>query len=130
MHAAVRYFSRSGNTKLVADAIADAAHTQAVSADASDATLSEHVDVLFIGGALYAYGLDKHLRDYVRSLDASQVGKAVVFSSAWLSRHALDILRNELGARGIQVEERDFFVKNKANADQLEQARQFARSFL
>ncbi|MDD5799511.1 MAG: flavodoxin domain-containing protein [Coriobacteriales bacterium] len=130
MHAAVRYFSRSGNTKLVADAIADAAHTQAVSADAPDATLSEHVDVLFIGGALYAYGLDKHLRDYVRSLDASQVGKAVVFSSAWLSRHALDILRNELGARGIQVEERDFFVKNKANADQLEQARQFARSFL
>ncbi|MGN0056166.1 MAG: flavodoxin family protein [Atopobiaceae bacterium] len=130
MHAAVRYFSRSGNTKLVADAIADAAHTQAVSVDAPDATLSEHVDVLFIGGALYAYGLDKHLRDYVRSLDASQVGKAVVFSSAWLSRHALDILRNELGARGIQVEERDFFVKNKANADQLEQARQFARSFL
>lgn len=130
MHAAVRYFSRSGNTKLVADAIADAAHTQAVSVDAPNAALTEHVDVLFIGGALYAYGLDKHLRDYVRSLDASQVEKAVVFSSAWLSRHALDILRNELGARGIQVEERDFFVKNKANADQLEQARQFARSFL
>lgn len=58
MNAAVRYYSRSGNTKAVAEAIAKGAGVQAVSVDAADAKITEPVDVLFIGGALYAYGLD------------------------------------------------------------------------
>lgn len=130
MKVAVRYFSRSGNTKLVADAIAKAAGVDAVSVDAANAALTEPVDLLFIGGALYAYGLDKHLTNYVRSLDGSKVGRAVVFSSAWLSRHALDLLRKELGARGIEVAKKDFFVKNKASQAQLDEAKAFAKAML
>lgn len=130
MHAAVRYFSRSGNTKLVADAIAKAAGVQAISVDQPQAKLDDHVDVLFIGGALYAYGLDKRLVSYIRSLDGSEVGRAVVFSSAWISRHALDLLRRELGERGISVEQKDFFVKNKASQQQLDEAAAFAKSML
>lgn len=130
MHAAVRYFSRSGNTKLVADAIAKAAGVQAISVDQPQAKLDDHVDVLFIGGALYAYGLDKRLVSYIRSLDGSKVGRAVVFSSAWISRHALDLLRRELGERGISVEQKDFFVKNKASQQQLDEAAAFAKSML
>lgn len=130
MKVAVRYYSRSGNTKLVADAIAQAAGVQAVSVDAPNAALNEPVDVLFIGGALYAYGIDKHLSSYVRSLDGSKVGKAAVFSSAWLSRHALDLLRKELEARGVQVADKDFFVRSKPNQAQLAEAAAFARSLL
>lgn len=130
MKVAVRYYSRSGNTKLVADAIAEAVGTEAVSVDASGAALDEPVDVLFIGGALYAYGLDKHLSAYVRSLDGGKVGRAVVFSSAWISKHALDLLRKELANRGIQVAQKDFFVKNKASQSQLEEAKAFAKSML
>lgn len=130
MHAAVRYFSRSGNTKLVADAIAKAAGVQAISVDQPQAKLDDHVDVLFIGGALYAYGLDKRLVSYIRSLDGSKVGRAVVFSSAWISRHALDLLRRELGERSISVEQKDFFVKNKASQQQLDEAAAFAKSML
>lgn len=130
MHAAVRYFSRSGNTKLVADAIAKAVGVQAISVDQPQAKLDDHVDVLFIGGALYAYGLDKRLVSYIRSLDGSKVGRAVVFSSAWISRHALDLLRRELGERGISVEQKDFFVKNKASQQQLDEAAAFATSLL
>ena len=61
MKCAVRYYSRSGNTRLLAEAIADELGVDADSADSSDATISGHIDVLFIGGALYAYGLDKKL---------------------------------------------------------------------
>lgn len=56
MKAAVRYYSRTGNTKIAAEAIARAAGTRAVSVDAPDAAIQDPVDVLFIGGALYAYG--------------------------------------------------------------------------
>ena len=68
MRAAVRYYSRSGNTKLVAEALAKAAGVPAVSVDAADAAVTEPVDVLFIGGALYAYGIDKKLQEYLKTL--------------------------------------------------------------
>ena len=54
MSVAVRYYSRSGNTKAIAEAIAKAARVHAVSVDAPMAGLEETADVLFIGGALYA----------------------------------------------------------------------------
>ena len=54
MKNAVRYYSRTGNTKVAAEAIAKAINEEAVSVDSPEAPVREHVDVLFIGGALYA----------------------------------------------------------------------------
>ncbi len=63
MNIAVRYYSRSGNTKLLAEAIAKGVGVEAISVDAANSKIEKEVDVLFIGGALYAYGLDKHLKE-------------------------------------------------------------------
>lgn len=126
MKSAVRYYSRSGNTMLVADAIAEELGVPAISADAADAGLEEEVDVLFVGGALYAYGLDRHLSSWLRALDASKVKKAVLFSTTWLSKHSFDLMRKELEAKGIPVAAETFYVKNKANAAQLAEAKSFA----
>lgn len=126
MKCAVRYYSRSGNTRLLAEAIADELGVEAVSADSSDATISGHIDVLFIGGALYAYGLDKKLVSYIRTLDGDMVGRAVLFSTTWLSKHSFDQMRKELEARGIVVAERTFYAKNKPSAERLKEARAFA----
>lgn len=130
MNIAVRYFSRSGNTKAVADAIAGAAGVCAVSVDQTEATLAEPVDVLFLGGALYAYGLDSHLKDYLNTLDKASVKKAAVFSTSWLSRHAIDLIKKGLSEAGIPAVEEAFYVKNKPNADQLKAAEEFARKYL
>ena len=126
MKCAVRYYSRSGNTRLLAEAIADELGVPAVSADSSDATISGHIDVLFIGGALYAYGLDKKLVSYIRTLDGDMVGRAVLFSTTWLSKHSFDLMRKELEARGIVVAERTFYAKNKPSAERLKEAKAFA----
>ena len=126
MKCAVRYYSRSGNTRLLAEAIADELGVEAVSADSSDATISGHIDVLFIGGALYAYGLDKKLVSYIRALDGDMVGRAVLFSTTWLSKHSFDLMRKELEARGIVVAERTFYAKNKPSAERLKEAKAFA----
>ena len=48
--AAVRYLSHSGNTKKIAEAIAEGASTVALSIT-DEPALKEHVDVLFLGGA-------------------------------------------------------------------------------
>lgn len=126
MTTAVRYYSRSGNTKLVADAIAEALNVKAVSVDQPAAALSEKADVLFVGGALYAYGLDRHLKEYLASIDPSKVGKAVIFSTSWISKHSIDLIRNALAAKGIPVAGETFYVKNKASDAQLQEAKAFA----
>lgn len=127
MQAAVRYYSRSGNTKLVAEAIAKALAVSAVSVDSPEAALTERADVLFVGGALYAYGLDKHLREYLSALDREKVGKAVIFSTSWISRHSIDLIRKALEEKGIPVAEETFYVKNRPNTEQLQEAADFAR---
>ena len=130
MRAAVRYYSRSGNTKAVAEAIAEAAGVSAISVDASDAAITEPVDVLFIGGALYAYGLDSHLKDYLKTLKKDDAKQAVVFSTSWISKHSIDLIKKALSEAGISVVSESFYVKNKPNDAQFKEAADFARKYL
>ena len=78
MNIAVRYYSKSGNTKAVAEAIAGAVGVKAIAVDTAQSDIKEPVDLLFIGGALYAYGLDKHLKEYLKTLKKENVKKAVI----------------------------------------------------
>jgi flavodoxin len=130
MSVAVRYYSRSGNTKKVAEYIAEVAGVDAVSVDAKDAALTEKADVLFIGGALYAYGIDDNLKKYLQTLSGDKVGKAVVFSTSWLSKHALDLIKKELADKGIQVESDTLYFKSKAVDGCREEAVKFAKRYI
>lgn len=127
MQVAVRYYSRSGNTRELARAMAEALGTEAVSVDDPRAKLEGKVDVLLLGGALYAYGLDRHVKDFIASLDPKQVGSAAVFSTTWLSRHSIALLTDGLKARGIKVLPESCYVRGKPDAQDLDRARAFAR---
>ena len=128
---AVRYFSRSGNTKAVAQAMAQAIGAQAISTDAPEAPLEQKTDILFIGGALYAYGLDENLSAYLEALDAEKVGKAVVFSTSWISKHAGDLIKQALEKKGIEVAD-SFYARVRVGAKisekQLKAAKAFAKN--
>jgi flavodoxin len=126
MSVAVRYYSRSGNTKAVAEAIAKAAGVKAVSVDQKDAALKEPVDVLFIGGALYAYGIDSHLKEYLKSLKKGDAKRAVVFSTSWISKHSIDLIKKGLTEAGIPVAEEYFYSKSKPGDAVLREAAAFA----
>lgn len=130
MNVAVRYYSRSGNTRTVAEHIAKAAGVEAISVDSYDAALNEKVDVLFIGGALYAYGIDDNLKKYLKELDGDKVGKAVVFSTSWLSKHALDLIKSGLAEKGIPVESDTLYFKSKAVEGSMDEAMKFAKKYL
>jgi len=130
MSVAVRYYSRSGNTKAVADAIAKATGVPAVSVDAADAAIAEPVDVLFIGGALYAYGLDKRLKAYLQAMPKGMVKKAVVFSTSAISKHSIELIKKGLSEKDIPVEEEAFYVKSKPDAGQLAEAEAFAKKYI
>lgn len=130
MSVAVRYYSRSGNTQKVAEYIAEAAGVDAVSVDAKDAALSDKIDTLFIGGALYAYGIDDNLKQYLKGLSSDKIGKAVVFSTSWLSKHALDLIKNGLTEKGIPVESDTLYFKSKAVDGCRDEAVKFAKRYI
>ena len=130
MNIAVRYYSRSGNTKAVAEAIAKAADVEAVSVDQDNAAISEPLDVLFVGGALYAYGIDNKLKEYLQTLKKEDAKKAVVFSTSWLSKHAIELIKKGLSEAGIPVTEEFYYVKGKPVEQQIKDAAAFARKFL
>ena len=130
MNVAVRYYSRGGNTKLLAEAIAKGANVTAISVDAENSKIDENVDVLFIGGALYAYGLDKNLKQYLEELDGSKVKKAVVFSTSWLSKHSIDLIKNALIKKEIKVEEEYSYYKSKPSESNLQEAESFAKKMI
>ncbi|MBR5637010.1 MAG: flavodoxin [Pseudobutyrivibrio sp.] len=129
MSKAVRFYSRSGNTKALADAIASGAGVTAVSVDDSLSGINEPVDTLFIGGGLYAYGIDKKLKNYINTLDSTKVKKAAVFSTSWLSKHALDIIKDALKARGIEVVEETCYAKNMPGVAELKAAGEFGAKY-
>lgn len=130
MNIAVRYYSRSGNTKAVAEAIAKAADVSALSVEQKNAAITEPADVLFIGGALYAYGIDYHLKEFLQALKKEDVKKAVVFSTSWLSKHAIDLIKSGLSEAGIPVADEFFYVRGKPGDGKLNDAAEFARKFL
>ena len=127
MNSAVRYCSRSGNTKAAAEAMADALGVSALSVEDEAAVPEEKIDLLFLGGALYAYGIDERLKTYISALSPDTVGRAVLFSTSWLSKHALDVMRKSLGQKGIPVSEETFWAKGKDIAAHLDEARAFAK---
>ena len=127
MNIAVRYCSRSGNTKAAAEAMAEALGVKALSVDDEAAVPEEKVDLLFLGGALYAYGIDDRLKTFITALSPDTVGKAALFSTSWLSKHALDVMRKALAQKGIPAAEETFWAKGKTVAAQLDEARAFAK---
>ncbi len=130
MNVAVRYYSRGGNTKLLAEAIAKEVGVPAISVDANNSAITDDVDILFIGGALYAYGLDVHLNKYLEDLNGSKIKKAVVFSTSWLSKHSVDLIKRALMKKEIKVEDEYCYFKSKPSEDNLKEAEEFARRMI
>ncbi|MDR1438469.1 MAG: flavodoxin [Clostridiales bacterium] len=127
----VRYLSKSGNTAKVAGAIASAA---GVAAKPIPEPVSADADLLFIGGAVYAFGIDEQLRQFIAELPQG-IKRAAVFSTAAVVRSAFPRIRALLAERGIAVSDEDFHCrgefkfmhKGRPNADDLGKAAEFAK---
>lgn len=131
MNIQVRYLSKSGNTKKVADAIAKEV---GVTAETLEKGISGDTDILFLGGAMYWAGVDSKLKKFILGLDCS-VKKVAIFSTTAVVKSAYPEIKKLLIAKNIFVYDNEFhckgeflkFHKGRPNADDLEIAKQFAR---
>ncbi len=135
MNIAVRYFTRGGNTAKVAEAVAKSAGVEAQSVDAS---INEPVDILFLGGSVYAFGLDESIKTFIEKLDANMVKTVAVFSTSAIVKSGNQEMEKLLDRKGIKVlhpvfycrGEFKFMHKGHPNAEDLKEAAAFARKIL
>ena len=135
MKIAVRYYTKTGNTKKLAEAVA-----KAVGAEARPLSepVAEPVDLLFLGNSYYAFSIDPEVRNFIRSLDKSKVGKIVNFGSAAMLNSTYKKVKAEADKVGIPVDEREFHCrgefkgvhKGRPNEEDLKAAAEFAKKII
>lgn len=135
MKIAVRYYTKTGNTKRLAEAVAKAVGTEAFPISTP---ITEHVDILFLGNSYYAFTIDPEVRTFVSSLNSDLVGRIVNFGSAAMLKSTWKKVKAEADKKGIAMDEREFHCKGefkgihkgRPNEEDLGKAGEFAREIL
>lgn len=113
MNVAIRYQSRGGHVKEMAEIIAEGAEVEPISIDDPRAPITEHVDVLFIGGALYKFALDPGMETYIKSIPEGMVDRAIVFGSSALTRRPVFLIQERVKARGATIHPSAMYMRGK-----------------
>ncbi len=129
MKIAIRYLSKLGHTKDIAEAMGEELGVKAISVS-DEPVLNEEVDLLFLGGAPYANVMDKELREYAKNLDHKHVEKAVLFTTSNWSRRTVRSLRKILISKGIEVKNDYFYAHMLKIEARIPLAKEFARKFV
>ena len=135
MKYAVRYYTKTGNTKKLADAMAGVLGVQAFPITTP---ITEPVDILFLGNSYYAFSIDPEVRKFVASLDRNMVGRIVNFGSAAMLNSTYKKVKAEADKAGIPMDEREFHCpgefkglhKGKPDAADLKAAAAFTQKIL
>ncbi len=133
MKYAVRYYTKTGNTKRLAEAVAEALGTEALPISVP---VTEPTDLLFLGNSYYAFSIDPEVRAFIRSLDKNKVGRIVNFGSAAMLNSTWKKVKAEADKVGIPMHEKEFHCrgefkgvhKGKPDADDCAAAAVFAKS--
>lgn len=134
MKAAVRYYTKTGNTKKLADAIAEAIGVESKSIDEP---LEERVDALFLCNSVYAANMDKNVKFFVAA-NKNKIGCIVNVSTAALVNSTYSKMRELADSLGIQISGSEFHCKGsfkfmhkgKPDDEDLENAKDFAKKIM
>ena len=135
MKIAVRYYTKTGNTKRLAEAVADAVGAEALPISTP---VTEPVDILFLGNSYYAFSIDPEVREFVASLDKNMVGKIVNFGSAAMLNSTYKKVKAEADKAGIPMDKREVHCKGefkgihkgKPDENDLKAAAEFAKTII
>lgn len=129
---AVRYYTKTGNTKKLAEAMAKELGVEALPISAP---IEEKVDVLFLGNSYYAFNIDPEVKNFVGSLSKEKVDKIVNFGSAAMLNSTYKKVKAEADKVGVPMLEQEFHCKGefkgihkgRPNEDDVKDAAEFAK---
>lgn len=134
MTIAVRYYTRSGNTKKLADAVATA-----VSVESKDITcpLTEKADILFLGCSYYAFDVDEAVKKFIIE-NKDNIGKIVCIGTSAMMKSMKKPLRKVADTVAVTVADEEFrcrgefakFHKGRPNETDIVKVSEFAKSIV
>ena len=121
---AVRYYTKTGNTKRLVEALP------------ISSPVEDKVDYLFLGNSYYAFNIDPEVKSFIGSLDKNKVGKIVNFGSAAMLNSTYKKVKAEADKVGIPMLDKEFHCKGefkgihkgRPNDDDIKEAVKFAKS--
>ena len=131
MRTEVRYFSRNGGTKKLAEAIAAAVDAQAKGVDTP---IDKYADVVFLGSSVYGGKPDPSVVKFIAD-NARNIGKIVVFGSACTGKSTYPAIKSAAAGQAVKTAEMFFqckgqfwfFNKNRPNDKDCADAADFAK---
>lgn len=134
MKYAIRYYSKSGNTEKLANAISEVLDVPAY--DISH-ELTEDVDVLFFGSGVYGCALDPAVVKYISNIGVN-VGELVNFSTSGMMTSNYYLIKNVINTTNISLSDCEFhcpgsFVglnANRPNEEDIVNVKKFVYDFL
>ena len=131
---AVRYYTKTGNTRRLAEAIAKEFGVEALPIEEP---VKEHADILFLGNSYYAFSIDPEVRAFVASLDKEKVGRIVNFGTAAMLNSTYKKVKAVADQVGVAMDEKEFHCrgefkgihKGRPNEDDLSAAAAFVKQF-
>ena len=135
MKFAVRYYTQTGNTKKLAEAVAGALGVEALPITEP---VKEPVDVLFLGNSYYAFTIAPQVKAFIQKLDKEKIGMIANFGSAAMMGSTFKKVAAEAKRVGIPMVNKEFHCrgefkglhKGRPNEQDLANAAEFARQFL
>ncbi len=113
MNIEVRYYSKGGNTKKLAMAIAEELRVKALDLSYP---VNKDTDILFLGSSVYWAGLDPEVKAYVNKLDPRKVKKIVNFSTAAIKESTYGQMKKLADKNGLNLSSEEFHCKGEFTA--------------
>lgn len=134
MKVSVRFYTRSGNTEKLAEAIAKAI---GVSAENVSVPLEDKVDVLFLGCSYYAFDVDENVKKFIKE-NRDKIGKIICFGTSAMMKSVYKPMKKVAEEYGVDIAKEDFHCrgsfgpmhKGRPNMDDLNNAKVFAKRIL
>jgi flavodoxin len=130
----IRYLSLSGNTSKLANSLAE--YLDVTAYDVNYPVRGE-IDLLFLGGAIYAGNINNELISFIKRLDKN-VKNIALFSTAAGPKGISKIVKKHLLGTNIHIYEHEFhcqgkflfFNRKRPNAKDLQDVRDYASSVI
>jgi flavodoxin len=113
MKIAIRFFSKTGHTEKMATVISD---VTGVKAETIDTPITEEVDLLFLGSAIYMAGIDNKVKEFIASLDSGKIKNVINFSSAAILTSSYPQIKGLLRKQNIPLDSREFHCRGQFTA--------------
>ena len=135
MKTAVVYFSRTGHSKKIAEAIAASLELKAI--DVKTKPTLEAVDLLIMVGGIYGGASSPELKSYAESISKQQVRKVLLITSCVSKRQKQEMIRQILVKNGVEVVSDEFICQGNflffgighPNSEEIKAAGSFVKKY-